>query len=327
MRIEAEEQSRQLHPGVTAANRQSPGTLCYGFKPMTDHLISRRTAALALLLGPAIAAGSGAGAPLAELFGVEIQGSGPDVLLLPGLASSPEVWAGLAAQLAPRHRVHLIDVAGFAGRPPVPNAAPLAANLAHALADYMGRNALTSSAVVGHSFGGEVALMLAARHRQAVGRLVVVDALPFYSLLFDPAATEQSAAPGAHAMRAAFLAATEQQLIAIQEAGAARLATGAESRAAISRWGRQSDLRTVAEAAYELSTTDLRPELPLIKAPTTVIYAYHPSYGPAEQVDAAFAAAYRGLGQARLVRIDDSRHFVMLDQPEAFHAAVGEALR
>lgn len=169
--------------------------------------------------------------------------------------------------------------------------------------------------------------MLAARHPASVGRLVIVDALPFYSLLFSPAATVDTATPGARALRDAWLAATDQQLDAMQDAGAARLATHAESRAAVARWGRNSDRLTVAQAAYELAITDLRPELPKISAPTTVVYAHHPSYGPVEPVDGLFSAAYQGLGKARLVRIDDSRHFVMLDQPDAFNEAVAQALR
>lgn len=113
----------------------------------------------------------------------------------------------------------------------------------------------------------------------------------------------------------------------MQEAGAARLATSATSRAAVSRWGRDSDRRTVAQAAYELAITDLRPELAGITAVATVIYAHHPSCGAVEPVDGAFAASYQGLGHARLVRIDNSRHFVMLHSPDAFNAAVVVALR
>jgi len=294
---------------------------------LTHRLISRRKLVLAPLLGATVAATASAPDNKADLFGVEIRGSGPDVLLLPGLASSPEVWTSLAGQLSAQHRVHLIDIAGFAGRAPVADAAPLASSLAEALAAYIARNGLSQPAVVGHSLGGEVGLMLAARHPGSVGRLVVVDALPFYSLLFSPAASVETATPGARAFRDAWLAATDQQLEAMQEAGAARLATSADSRAAVARWGRNSDRLTVAQAAYELAITDLRPELPKITAPTSVVYAHHPSYGPVEQVDGVFAAAYQGLGHARLVRIDESRHFVMLDQAERFNAAVVRALR
>ena len=293
----------------------------------TYRLISRRNVVLAALLGPAIAATAGAFEKTADLFGVEILGSGPDVLLIPGLASSPEVWSALAGPLSAHHRVHLIDIAGFAGRAPVADATPLASSLAEALAAYIARNGLSKPAVVGHSLGGEVALMLAARHPASVGPLVVVDALPFYSLLFNPQATVESATPGARAFRDAWLAATEPQLEAMQQAGAERLTTSAQSRAAVARWGRDSDRLTVAQAAYELAITDLRPELARITVPTTVIYAHHPSYGPVEAVDGVFAAAYQGLGHARLVRIDNSRHFVMLDQAERFNAAVVQALR
>ena len=294
---------------------------------MTDRFVSRRTAVLAALLAPAMAATAGANDQETDLFGAEVQGRGPDVLLIPGLASSPRVWASLAGQLSARHRVHLIDIAGFAGRAPAPAALPLAARLAQTLAAYIERNGLKNPAVVGHSLGGEVGLMLAARHPAAVGRLVVVDALPFYSLLFSPLATVESATPGAQAFRDAWLKATPEQLAAMQEASAARLTTSAESRAAVSAWGRDSDRKTVAAAAYELATTDLRPELPRIQAATTVVYAHHPSYGPAAQVDALFSSAYQGLADARLVRVDNSLHFVMLDQPKVFNEAVAQALR
>lgn len=293
---------------------------------LTNCFISRRRVLLGALLAPAMAASAQASDNKAELFGVELRGSGPDVLLVPGLASSPEVWTSLAAELSAQHRVHLIDIAGFAGRAPVADAAPLASSLAEALAAYIARLGLSQPAVVGHSLGGEVALMLAARHPASAGRLVVVDALPFYSLLFSPQATVETATPGARAFRDAWLAATEPQLEAMQQAGAERLTTSAQSRAAVARWGRDSDRLTVAQAAYELAITDLRPELVKIKAATTVIYAHHPSYGLAEQVDGVFAAAYQGLGHARLVRIDHSRHFVMLDQAERFNAAVAQAL-
>lgn len=294
---------------------------------LNNCFISRRRVVLGALLAPAMAASAQASDNKADLFGVEMRGSGPDVLLVPGLASSPEVWTSLAAQLSAQHRVHLIDIAGFAGRAPVADAAPLASSLAEALAAYIARLGLSQPAVVGHSLGGEVALMLAARHPASAGRLVVVDALPFYSLLFSPEATVETATPGARAFRDAWLAATDPQLEAMQQAGAERLTTSAESRAAVARWGRDSDRLTVAQAAYELAITDLRPELARITAATTIIYAHHPSYGPVEQVDGVFAAAYQGLGHARLVRIDNSRHFVMLDQAERFNAAVGKALR
>lgn len=288
---------------------------------------SRRSALLSLLLTSSIATATAVdGETRRDLFGIEVVGSGPDLLLLPGLGSSPEVWSSLVSRLSSRYRIHLVSVAGFAGRAPLSTSGPLLSNLVDGLADYIQHQGLSNPTVIGHSMGGEIGLMLAARHPKTVGQLVVVDALPFYSLLFSPSATVESVAPGARAFRNAWLAATDEQLKAMQEASAARLATGARSQALISEWGMRSDHKTVAQAAYELATTDLRPELPKIQAPTTVVYAYNPVIGSVELARNLFASAYRGLPGVTFVQIDNSRHFVMLDQADAFNEAVAKAL-
>ena len=84
----------------------------------------------------------------------------------------------------------------------------------------------------------------------------------------------------------------------------------------------------MARAMYELMTTDLRPELAAIRAPVTVLYAYDPAYGvPAEAIDGVFRGAYAGLPMAQLSRVDESFHFIMIDQPERFAAAVDTFLQ
>ena len=46
-------------------------------------------------------------------FSVSVTGQGPDVVLIPGLATPGEVWDATVRHLAPTHRVHVILVAGF----------------------------------------------------------------------------------------------------------------------------------------------------------------------------------------------------------------------
>ena len=74
--------------------------------------------------------------------------------------------------------------------------------------------------------------------------------------------------------------------------------------------------------------TDARPRLPAIKARTTVLYAYDPTMGvPPSAVDSMYSGAYRDLAGVVLKRIDESYHFIMLDQPEAFLREVDMFLR
>lgn len=165
--------------------------------------------------------------------------------------------------------------------------------------------------------------MLGARHPDQVGRLMIVDALPFYTLLFDPGATSETATPQAAVMRDAMLAATPGQAAAMQHASIARLAKTEALRPGLAAAAISSDRKTVADAVYELMVTDLRPELERIRVPVEVVYAYDLLYGvQATHVDAMFRSAYVSTPNISFRRIDDSFHFVMLDQPELFAGAV-----
>lgn len=59
--------------------------------------------------------------PRVQRISVQTQGAGTDVILIPGLASSREVWADLAAELRKKHRIHLVELAGFADTPAISN--------------------------------------------------------------------------------------------------------------------------------------------------------------------------------------------------------------
>jgi pimeloyl-ACP methyl ester carboxylesterase len=255
---------------------------------------------------------------------VTVEGTGPDVILIPGLASSSAVWDSTAARLSARYRVHRIQVAGFAGAPAGANGeGAVAAPTAEAIAAYIDRNRLRSPAIIGHSLGGEIGLMIAARHPDRVGRVMAVDALPFYSLLFNPAATAESVRPQADAMRDMLLAQNAEQARAATAMAIAGMIRTEAARPPAIAWGNSSDRGVVVRAMHELMTTDLRPELGRIAAPVTILYAYDPVYGvPAERIDTLFRSAYGALPQARLARIDDSFHFIMLDQPADFAEAV-----
>ena len=262
--------------------------------------------------------------PNAQPISVQTQGSGTDVILIPGLASSRDVWADLASDLRKNHRVHLVELAGFAGTPAIPNpGGKVVAPAADAIAEYIHTQHINAPAIVGHSLGGEIALMLGARHPDRVGRLMIVDALPFYTLMIDPAATSETAARQATTMRDWLLAQSPEQIEESQKIAIARLAKTESVRPALVAAGIHSDRKTVANAVYELMITDLRPELGRITAPIEVVYAYDPLFGiPAASVDKMYRHAYASAKDVQFTRIDDSFHFVMLDQPERFTRAV-----
>ncbi|WP_300001262.1 alpha/beta hydrolase [uncultured Cedecea sp.] len=263
-----------------------------------------------------------------QRFSVQVQGSGTDIILIPGLASSREVWTDLAASLRMKHRLHLVELAGFASTPAIPNSeGKVIAQAADAIAEYIKTQHINAPVIIGHSLGGEIALMLGSRHPEQVGRLMIVDALPFYTLIIDPAATSETATRHATAMRDWLLEQSPEQRVEFQKTSIDRLAKTEAVRPALVAAGVNSDPKTMADAVYELMVTDLRPELGRIRAPIEVVYAYDPLFGiPATRVDAMYRQAYSSASDIHFTRIDDSFHFVMLDQPERFSGVVASFL-
>src|SRR5437868_5738546 len=118
-----------------------------------------------------------------ERIGVTVMGSGPDVVLIPGLSSTPAVWSSTMAAL-PGYRYHLIHVSGFAGRPAGANAqGSYLVPVADEIARYIREAHLDRPAVVGHSMGGSWTIMLAGRHPELVGKAMVVDMLPYLGIM------------------------------------------------------------------------------------------------------------------------------------------------
>jgi pimeloyl-ACP methyl ester carboxylesterase len=115
----------------------------------------------------------------AEIKGVRMRylvaGSGPPVILVHGLGGAASNWIALARQLAQAARVLVPELPGHGGSSPLaaaPNLNPYADRLATLLA----REKMHRATVVGHSFGGSVALRLAMRHPGLVGGVVLAGA-------------------------------------------------------------------------------------------------------------------------------------------------------
>lgn len=252
-----------------------------------------------------------------------------DVILIPGLSSSPHVWDALTEQLIDRYRVHRIHVQGFAGAPAEDNATgPVSAPVAEDLARYIAEKGLSQPAVIGHSMGGTIGMMLAARHPDSVGRLMVVDMVPFMGAMFGPpGATAESVAPMADQIHADMTAASDEDYQQQAAAGVIGMINTEALRERPLQDTARSD-RAVSSAAFrELIVTDLRPEIGRITAPTRVLYVRFNDPRMTDAItDSIYQASFAALPGATLTRIDDSAHFIMLDQPARFAAEVNAFL-
>ncbi len=279
----------------------------------------------AIVVGIAVAIGSSAHA--ATPFEVRVTGTGPDVLLIPGLASSGATWDDTVKQLAPHYRCHVFTLAGFAGVPAQPG--PLLDDVDAALANYIEQKHLKSPIVVGHSLGGFIALKLAIDHPADVGKLVIVDSLPALGAVRMDSVTPQQLHDFAPQMKAQLLAMDADTYAASQDKTIATLATAPADVARIQGWGKASDRPAVIAAMTDMMGEDLRPKLAAIKAPTLVMGSWIAYKGAStmEATKAIYDRQYASLAGVRVEMSPAGRHFIMLDDPQWFESTLEAFIR
>lgn len=279
---------------------------------MNGMMIDRRTFALGVLASAGMA---WSGTALAATFtsrriAVSVRGAGRDVLLIPGLASGPGVWNGVVGGV-PGYRFHLIHVKGFAGLAPDANASgPLLAPIADEIARYVTAAGIQRPAIVGHSMGGTLTMMLGLKGLGS--RLMVVDMLP-----------AGAAMVGGTASGMGYLADQLNGYLTGTAAGRRYLA----QLVAQAPGAKGSDPDVIANALRDLANVDLGPQLPRMDPPLEVVYAIGADKEQAGEITARFRSAYAGKRGVLMKPIGPSGHMVMADQPTRFNAELASFLK
>jgi pyruvate dehydrogenase E2 component (dihydrolipoamide acetyltransferase) len=248
------------------------------------------------------------------------EGTGDALVLLHGVGTSRLVWRRVIEPLARSRRVIAVDVPGFGDSEPAGPGFDLD-TVADRLVDGLEPERFD---VVGHSLGGAVAVAVAARHPEAVRRLVLVAPAGL-----EPRATRVAAVLGAAADRG----------IQLRRAFGHQLAARARGRrvmfgATVADAGRlhpddarllidaSNGARRVAAGVQRALEADLRDDLVANRMPLGVIW------GKADHV-----VPYAGLEAIRALRPDAvvetiraSGHIPQIERPAEFVAALERIL-
>jgi pimeloyl-ACP methyl ester carboxylesterase len=221
------------------------------------------------------------------------QGNGPDLVLLHGLSGSGRWWRHTIPALTPHFTTHSPDLVGFGlsrgkPQPGVPEMADIVVKWLHA-------TGITRAHIIGHSMGGQIAIHIAARHKEVLDRLVLV------------------AAAGVPRER------TLQQAARFMTEIVPPRAWGAKTflpRVAIDAL--RAGPRVMLYATAHLMRDDIRPLLPLISAPTLAIWGRLDPLTPLH--DGEYIAA--NIPGAALSVFENAAHMPMIDEPARFNAEV-----
>ena len=261
-------------------------------------------------------------------LGVQRFGHGDPVVLIPGLGSGPWEWSETIRHLAPSHTVYAVTLPGFDGRPAA--TAPL---FARASADFwtlLAKEHIARPVVIGHSLGGTFAILLGEQHPERLRAIVAVEGLPIFPGL-ERVTPEQRAAAAEQAAGAMANAKTHEQFVDSEKkymhtAGGVLDPDLADQAGELEA---KSDPAAVAQWLREDLNSDLRPDLAKVTVPLLELAPYNApdlagapvSYTEDQKVQ-YYRALLGGAPKLQVISISPARHFLMLDQPARFVAAV-----
>jgi pimeloyl-ACP methyl ester carboxylesterase len=248
---------------------------------------------------------------------VQKSGSGPAVILIPGLGGGAFVYADIIPELSQHHTVYAVTLPGFDGVPAI--APPYLPAFEKSIVDLIAQEHLAHPVVVGHSLGGHLALKL-AEDAPAIAAVMVIDALPLFPVP-RPGETSTSREMSAASFADAMLKLPDEKYAAQTRMVEGYLVTSDVNIAQVTDHALKSDKMTEVKSGTEMMLEDLGPKLKSINAPVVVLVPA-PSDGSAADTAAQYAQLYSGTPHLSVTPIAPSKHFIMLDQPEKFRAAL-----
>ncbi|MCI4319067.1 MAG: alpha/beta hydrolase [Thermoplasmata archaeon] len=246
-----------------------------------------------------------------------VQGTGRPVVFLHGYPLSHAIWTALVPHLTAHCRTVLLDLPGYglAAGWPVPTTLGGFADSVHAT---LRKHLREPCVLVGHSFGGYIALELYRTHPELFSGLVLADT------------RSEADTPEAREKRLATIRRLEETRQPLDVEATARgllaAATWASDGAlptVVREIVRSVGTRTVIASLQAIAgRPDLTPVLPTVRVPTLVIWGDEDALIPADQSKSMVPRVPGATG----VGIPGAGHLPCLEKPELFSRATLEFL-
>ena len=253
---------------------------------------------------------------------------GSTVILLHGLNCHVEFWEKNIAALAQEHRVFAVDIVGF-GLTEKPAIDYTFQQMTDFVIDFMNAMNIDKASLVGHSMGGGITMMVAARTPERVEKIVLVNSsglgkrMSFWVRLITlPVIGEVLTKPSRQGV------VRQMQMCLYDHSQASD--DFIDRAAAIGKLpDKQRSVLAVLRGGCNIFgmkkkvVIDFSECIKRISAPILVIWGRQDRINPVSDGE----AAVKRMGDVRLHIIDQADHFPQIDKPGEFNATVLDFLR
>jgi 3-oxoadipate enol-lactonase len=252
------------------------------------------------------------------------EGRGDPLVLVHGAGTSGAIWRRATPVLAQRRRVIAPDLPGYGGSPAAGPGFALEAVSDRLAAGLEEAGVPAPYDLVGHSMGGGIAILLAARHPERVRRLVLVAPAGLAALPRAVAALLGTvAAPYAVARRRLASPLADSALVRrLALAGVARDGARVPAKHARAVLASSAGATRIGPGLASAAAADLRETLAGLEGPLGLVWGEHDPVIPRKRIDVIRGAR----PDVVLSVVPDTAHAPMLERPDAFCTALEDVL-
>lgn len=259
-------------------------------------------------------------------FEVKVTGKGNPIILIPGYSCSGDVWNETVDHLKNKYELHVLTLAGFAGVKPIEDEEILT-SVRNQIIRYVKDKKLNKPILIGHSLGAFMTLWVQSTEPDLFGKGICVDGLPFVSAIGKPETTAASLKTNPQFNKETvinnFKALPNEGYITNMTKAMLHQVNDSLRAKQIAEWSYKSDRKTLGSTIVEMSTTDLRKDIANIKSPILVMASL---FGTKEASEKIYNEQY-ALLKNKTIKVADSKHFIMYDQPQWFYNEIDAFLK
>lgn len=232
------------------------------------------------------------------------EGKKPTVIFLHGWGSSSWVWRGLADKFSDDFCVFALDFPGF-GKSSIPNKPFGVGDYAEIVKSFIEKKNLKEVILIGHSFGGRIAIKLSALHPELVKKIILIDSAGLILNKEKLSARKNIAKIVKPLFAPKFMKNTRDKIY--QKIGSEDYVSNPELK----------------DTFVKVINEDLHPCLPKIKAPTLLIWGENDKETPIE----AAKVMKSEIKSSTLRIINNAGHFSFIDQPEECFQSINKFIQ
>ncbi|WP_103867253.1 alpha/beta fold hydrolase [Aquimarina sp. I32.4] len=247
---------------------------------------------------------------------VETIGTGKPILFLPGFTTPGTIWKETIKNLNTNRQSHLFSYAGFNGHAPIKM--PWYATIKKAIIAYIQHHTLTDVIIVAHSMGGNLAVDIAEK----ISKLVIVNALPCMREVMMPNVPAENFYYDSP-YNTQMLQMDADQFKNVASMMASNMTNSTDKVSTLMNWILEADRTTYVYGYTDLLKLDLRPVLPMVTAKTLILGASFPN---TKTVKPNYESQYATLANKTILIAENSKHFIMFDQPEWLYTTLNTFL-